>query len=63
MGRLLTPEETRQQLRCSLPKVYQLSSSGMLPKYKIGNRLFFKEQDVSAYIESCRIEARVPVEL
>ena len=59
MGRhLLTPEEARQRLRCSMPKIYALSSSGGLTKFKLGNRLFFDADDVEAYITANRIPAR-----
>ena len=56
--RLLDPIETMERLRCSKAQVYAISSQGTLPKFKIGNRLFFAEEDVEAYIDSCRVEAR-----
>ena len=55
---LLTPMETAKVLRCSLPRVYALSSQGMLAKYKIGGRLFFAEADVDAYVDDCLVEKR-----
>ena len=55
--RLLTPKETTERLRCSLAYVYALSSKGLLPKYKIGKKLFFREEDLENYIEECRIES------
>jgi excisionase family DNA binding protein len=58
MQRLLKPCEAAERLRCSMPQIYAISSRGTLPKYKIGARLFFKEEDVDAYVEQCRIEAR-----
>ena len=61
MDRLLTPVETGDRLRCSLPKVHAMSSTGALAKYKLGGRLFFKESDIEAYIEANRVEAREPV--
>ena len=64
MSRLLTPNETREKLgRCSLAQVYAHSSRGTLPKYKLGGRLFFRESDIEAYVESCRIEARKPIDV
>jgi excisionase family DNA binding protein len=60
MDKLLSPNEARGLLRCSLARLYALSSQGEIAKYKIGGRLFFKERDVRAYLESCRIEARRP---
>jgi len=55
---MLTPLELQERLGySSLSAVYQLSSSGVIAKYKIGKRIFFSEQDVDVYVETCRIEA------
>ena len=61
MKKLLTPKETAKELRCSLPQIYAFSSRGTLPKYKIGNRLFFAREDIEAFVEGCRVDAREPV--
>ena len=63
MPKLLNPTEAAEFLRCSLPQIYAHSSSGRLPKYKIGSRLFFSESDLEDYIESCRVESRKPIDL
>jgi hypothetical protein len=39
-----------------MAKVYTLSSRGVLPKYKIGARLFFSEADIESFIQGCRVE-------
>ena len=63
MNGLMTPREVAQRLRCSLPQVYAYSSRGVLAKVKLGGKLLFQEADVDAYVQTCRIEAREPVEL
>ena len=63
MDALLTPSEAADKLRCSLAQIYSFSSRGVLPKYKIASRLFFKSSDVERFVESCRIEAREPVDI
>jgi len=63
MASLLTPAETADKLRCSLAQIYAFSSRGVIPKYKINSRLFFKATDVDRFLESCRVEAREPVDL
>lgn len=34
-----------------------------IPRYKIGGSIRFKEEEVDAYIDSCRIEVRQPLEI
>ena len=63
VDRLMTPKETAERLRCSLPQVYAYSSRGVLPKIKLGGKLLFQEADVDAYVQTCRIEARQSSEL
>lgn len=36
---------------------------GKIPRYKIGGSIRFKEEDVDAYIDSCRIEVYQPLEI
>ena len=55
---LLNPQEAAERLRCSLSRVYALSSSGAISKYKLGNRLFISEADLEDYIRSCHVETQ-----
>jgi excisionase family DNA binding protein len=55
MFRLLTPTELAGLLGISKPTIYRLVEKRTLPSYKIGGSLRFKESDVVAYLETCRI--------
>ncbi len=56
-SQLVSPEEARRILHCSLSRIYKLSAEGILTKYKLGSRLFFMASDLEAYIESCRVDS------
>lgn len=36
--------------------LYRLKAERKIPFYRIGGRVFFKEEDLQAYIESSRVE-------
>ena len=44
-------------LRVKKPTIYLWSRSGRLPRYKLGARLLFAEQDLLDFLGTCRIEA------
>ena len=55
MAELVTPQEASRIMRCSVSKIYAMSSRGLLPKVKIGSKLLFKMGDLEQYIDRCRI--------
>jgi len=54
--RLLDPKEAATVLRISKPKLYKLSSDGLIRKIKIGSSLRFRIQDLEEFIESCAVD-------
>lgn len=55
MAELVTPLEASRIMRCSISKVYSMSSEGLLPKIKIGSKLLFRKGDLEQFIDQCRI--------
>ncbi len=50
----LSVKEVAEQLRLSVRKVYELTSSGDLPSYKIAGSVRIAQADFDAYLESCK---------
>lgn len=59
MDPLLTPAEVKKPLKCSLPYVYKIAATGVLPAVRIphlgdgrkADMVRFKKEDVFAFIE------------
>jgi predicted DNA-binding transcriptional regulator AlpA len=43
---LLTVEETIQFLKCSKQALWNWRKSGILPSYRLGNRVYYKKSDI-----------------
>ena len=55
MPRLMTMQQTAQYLQLSMSSIKKMSANKVIPVYKPTNgRVYFKEQDVLAYVESGR---------
>jgi len=54
--KFISPKELRDILGISLPTIYRMVDSRLLPAYKIGNSLRFLKDDVIAYLEAQRID-------
>ena len=50
MNRLLTPGELSELLNVKRSTIYQWSSSGFVPKRKLGRLLRFDEQDIERWL-------------
>ncbi|MBD0831317.1 MULTISPECIES: helix-turn-helix domain-containing protein [Aestuariibaculum] len=48
---LLTVEETLQYLKCSKQALYNWRKSGILPSYRLGNRVYYKKSDILAKLK------------
>tara|TARA_R110002033_G_scaffold160508_2_gene196843 strand:+ start:2383 stop:2670 length:288 start_codon:yes stop_codon:yes gene_type:complete len=45
---LLTVEETLKFLKCSKQALWNWKKSGILPAYRLGNRVYYKKSDIYA---------------
>lgn len=54
--KLLTVDEVAEIFRVSKPTIYRMIQSRILPFYKIGGALRFKETEVLEYLESQRVK-------
>jgi len=45
---LLTVEETIEYLKCSKQALWNWRKSGILPSYRLGNRVYYKRKDILA---------------
>jgi excisionase family DNA binding protein len=43
---LITSKETAQMLKISIPTLRKLRHSGIIPSYRIGNKILYKKQEV-----------------
>lgn len=54
--KLLTIQEVANLFNVSKQTIYRMAQSRILPFYKIGSNLRFKEDEMLAYIESQRVK-------
>jgi excisionase family DNA binding protein len=55
---LLKTKQVSEKLQISERKVRQLVAAGELAVYRIGGALRFAEEDLLAYVQSCRVQRR-----
>ncbi len=55
--RFLSMEEAARVLQISQSSMEKISASNKIPRYKPGKRVFFKESDLLAYMNSSRISS------
>lgn len=55
---LMTRDEAAQQLRVSVISLDRLRKAGKIPHRKIGGRVFFGSNDISDFLEACRVSAQ-----
>lgn len=58
---MLTAADVAKHLNLSARKVYELAASQRLASHRFGGAIRFTQEDVAAYVESCRVAARHPV--
>jgi excisionase family DNA binding protein len=54
---LLTADEVAVILRVSRRTLINWTTSGQLPKHKLGGRLLYSPADVRAFIEACKVQS------
>lgn len=59
---MLTASEVAKQLGISDRKIYELAASRRLASHRFGGAVRFAQEDVDAYVKSCRVEARQRVD-
>lgn len=52
----MTVKETAGRIGISTSKLYQLASARAIGFYRIGGKIVFTEEDISAYLASCRVQ-------
>lgn len=63
---MLTPKQVAERIGVSTSLVYEWCSEGLLPHYRMGRRgkrgrVLIEETDLSAFLASCRQEAKPEV--
>jgi excisionase family DNA binding protein len=53
----MTVKKTAERIGISTSKLYQLASSRAIGFYRIGGKIVFTEEDINAYLASCRVQA------
>jgi excisionase family DNA binding protein len=53
---MYTVKETAERLGISPSKLYQLTSRKQIPHYRIGGKILFSDEDIQAYLSSCKVE-------
>lgn len=61
MGQLYNLQEAAERLTVSVPTVRRLISQGKLRAYKVGAQLRIDEEDLTAYLRSCRVPLPPPM--
>ena len=59
---LWTKREVADFLSCSPSTIDRLRADGSLVAHKMGTRVKFKRGDVTAFVESCRVQIKGEVE-
>ena len=54
---MLPVKEAAKRLGISQSKLYQLASLRKIAHYRVGGKIVFAEADLTAYLDSCRVEA------
>jgi excisionase family DNA binding protein len=56
----MTILEAAKKIGVSSSKLYQLVSARAIAHYRIGGKIIFSDQDLDAYLASCRVGAITP---
>ena len=58
MNPLLTTKQVAELLSCKRSTIYAWTKAGMIPHYKIGQLVRFKQEDIDKWLKESRKEAR-----
>lgn len=56
----MTVAEAAKKIGVSCSKLYQLVSTRAIAHYRVGGKIVFSDNDVDAYLASCRVGAVTP---
>jgi excisionase family DNA binding protein len=56
----MTVSEAAKRIGISVSKLYQLAASRAISHYRIGGKIVFSDNDIDAYLASCRVGAVAP---
>ena len=56
----MTVREAANKIGISPSKLYQLASSRKISHYRVGGKILFGEDDVSAFLATCRVGVAAP---
>ena len=57
----MTVSEASKRIGISGSKLYQLVAARRIAHYRVGGKILFMEEDVVAYLASCRVGAVAPM--
>jgi excisionase family DNA binding protein len=57
----MTVIKAAKRIGISASKLYQLTAARQIGHYRVGGKILFSEQDVAAFLETCRVGAAAPV--
>jgi excisionase family DNA binding protein len=55
--KMLSSQEAAEYLCVPLATLMKYNSERRIPYYKIGRRVYYKVEDLAAFVESCRVPA------
>jgi excisionase family DNA binding protein len=53
----MTVAVAAKRIGISVSKVYQLVAAGRISYYRVGKKILFQDEDVAAFLSSCRVAA------
>jgi excisionase family DNA binding protein len=57
----MTVGEAANRIGISASKLYQLAAARRISHYRVDGKILFTEDDIAAFIQSCRVGTVVPV--
>lgn len=58
---MLTVKTAANHLGISASTLYAMASRREVPFFRVGGKILFKQEDLDAYLEGCRVGAATPV--
>ena len=58
----MTVAQAAEKIGISASKLYELVACRRISHYRIGGKILMSDEDISAYLETCRVGAVTPVE-
>ncbi len=61
MGVPMTVVEASRKIGISASKLYQLAAARKIAHYRVGGKIVFAEDDISEFLQSCRVATVNPI--